>query len=111
MDYYRCIECGQIWRAPTVEGDALPPSPPSEPHPTNPIFVTFIRSEIATGLLFAELSAGARDDHKRRARHRLNAEKAYESAARLFERTPTTAEEAAELRAGLETLRSVIAGL
>ena len=94
-----------------MQGDVPPPSPPGATHITNPIFVTFIRNEIASGLVFAELSAGARDDRERRTRHRLNAEKAYESAATLFDRTPATADEAAELRAGLETLRAVIASL
>jgi hypothetical protein len=73
--------------------------------------VTFIRNEIATGMMFAEMSASARDDRTRRARHRFNAEKAYESAVKLLERTPTTSDQAAELCAGLETLRIVIAGL
>jgi hypothetical protein len=109
VDYYRCIECGQIWS--TRPPPSPPPPQPSDAHPTTPIFITFIRNEIATGLLFAELSAGAGDDAERRTRHRLNAEKAYESAATLFDRTPTTADEAAELRVGLETLRAVIAAL
>ena len=109
VEYYRCIECGQIWNT----GPKPSPSPPepSDPHPTTPIFVAFIRNEIATGLLFAELSAGAGDDSERRTRHRLNAEKAFESAAKLLDRTPTTSDEAAELRVGLDTLRAVIAAL
>ena len=109
VDYYRCIECGQVWS--TGPQPTPPPPQPSDPHPTTPIFITFIRNEIATGLLFAELSAGAGDDRERRARHRLNAERAYESAATLLDRTPATVDEAAELRVGLETLRAVIAAI
>ena len=112
VDYYRCIECGQIWNTGNSSQEPSPPPPqPSDPHPTTTIFVTFIRNEIATGLLFAELSARAGDDRERRTRHRLNAEQAYESAAKSLDRTPTTADEAAELRIGLETLRAVIAAL
>ena len=79
---------------------------------TDVILLTFIRTEITAGLMFAELSAGAeRDDRERRDRHLANAEWAYESAVKLLARVITMPHEAAELRADLETLRAVIAGL
>ena len=77
-----------------------------KPNPTDATLLAFIRTEINAGLLFAESSAGAgSNDHERRNRHRVNAEQAYESAVKFLERVATTADESAELQAGLETLR------
>ena len=95
VNYFRCEECGHV---------STTPKPRHEPR----LGASFLRTEIGAGMTFASLAIAAGADSPRRARHRANAQAAYEAVVRYVERIALTADEAVAIRASLATLKTSI---
>jgi hypothetical protein len=66
--------------------------------------LTFLHTEVKTGLLMAEIALAANDEDKFK-RTRKNAHKAYESATYFLDRTSVPEEDSGQLQRKLAELR------
>ena len=89
-------------------GHDAEPAGRDEPLDLNHSSFAFLRTEIATGMTFADAARTAVDNPDRRARNRHHALVAYETARRFRSRARLAPNDADEIQAKLEALRTVI---
>jgi hypothetical protein len=77
------------------------------PDPT----VTFLLTEIETGLTLAGIATGAGQDAEGRDRNRRNAQLAYDTIVKFLPRMKLTVDESGKITTGLERLRAAIAAI
>jgi hypothetical protein len=74
----------------------------------NAVRLSFLRTEVQTGLVFASIAAQAGNDTEKRSRNRANATAALDAVMKFLPRLALTDEEQDEMNEGIMRLNAAI---